>query len=86
VPKRVIVAVEKCVEGISMSWEPFMLNQFIIDCVDAKYKAMDFHYPWIFIFLAFITWEETEDAQFLGLRGKQCLVEKYQNFWYTTNK
>jgi hypothetical protein len=32
VPIGVIVAAEKCVEGVSMSWEPFLLNQFLIDC------------------------------------------------------
>jgi hypothetical protein len=32
VPAGVIVVVEKCVEGVSMSWAPFLLNQFLIDC------------------------------------------------------
>jgi hypothetical protein len=69
-----------------MRWEPFLLNQFIIDFPDAKDRGIEFHYPWILFFLAFTTWEEMEDVQFLGLRGKPCLAAKYQNFWYTTNK
>jgi hypothetical protein len=36
--------------------------------------------------IAFTTWEDQEDAQFLGLRGTPCLVAKYKNFWYTNNK
>jgi hypothetical protein len=38
------------------------------------------------ILIAFTTWEELEDVQFLGLRGKPCLAAKYQNFWYMYNK
>jgi hypothetical protein len=86
VPAGVIVATEKCVEGVSMSWVPYLLNQFLIEFSEAQDRGMEFHYPWLLILIAFTAWEEPEDAQFLGLRGKPCLVAKYHNFWYTTNK
>jgi hypothetical protein len=83
VPVGVIVAEEKCVEGISMRWEPFLLNQFLIDCTKQEYRGMEFHYPWLIIFIAFTAWEEQEDAQFSGLRG---FAAKHYNFQYTFNK
>jgi hypothetical protein len=80
VPTWVIVVTEKCVEGTTMSWAPFLLNQFLLDCTEAQDKGMEFHYPWLLILISFTAWEEPEDAQFLGLRGKSCVVEKYHNF------
>ena len=83
---RVIAMKKKCVEGTSMCQVPFLLKQFLIDYVDAHNRGMEFHYPWILIFLLFTTWEDMKDAQFWGLRGKLCLATKYHNFWYTKNK
>jgi hypothetical protein len=59
---RAITMAEKCVEGISMSWVPFSLNQFLIDYVEAHDRGMEFHYPWLLIMIVFTTWEELEDA------------------------
>jgi len=47
---------------------------------------MDFQYPWLLILISFTAWGESEDAQFLGFRGKQCIVEKYHNLCLSTNK
>jgi hypothetical protein len=44
VPTGVIVAVEKCVEGVSMRWAPFLLNQFLINCVKTQDRGMKFYY------------------------------------------
>jgi hypothetical protein len=54
--------------------------------MEAQDRGMEFHYSWLLILIAFTTWNEPEDAQFLGLRGKSCLATKYHNFWYTMNK
>jgi len=62
VPTWVIVVAEKCVEGTTMSWAPFLLNQFLLDCAEAQDKEMEFHYPWLLILIAFIAWEEPEEA------------------------
>jgi hypothetical protein len=35
VPAGVIVAAEKCVEGVLMSWAPFLLNKFLINYAEA---------------------------------------------------
>jgi hypothetical protein len=86
VPVGVIVATEKCVEGTTMSWAPFLLNQFLLDYIEAQDKGMEFHYPWLLILISFIAWGEPEDTQFLGMRGKPCIATKYHNLWFSTNK
>jgi hypothetical protein len=69
-----------------MRWAPFLLNQFLLDCKEVQDKGMKFQYPWLFIFISFIAWGESEDAHFLGLRGNPCIATKYQNLWYSRNK
>jgi hypothetical protein len=78
VPTGMIVAAEKCVEGVTMSWASFLLNQFLIDCMEAQDKGMEFHYSWLLLLITLAAWKEPEDAQFLGMRGKSCLATKYQ--------
>jgi len=73
----VITTTKKCVESTVMSWEPFLLNQFLLDCEKSQDKGMEFHYPYLLILISFTAWAEPEVAQFLGLRGKSCIVEKY---------
>jgi hypothetical protein len=77
VPVRVIVVIEKCVEGTSMRWAPYLLNQFLLDYAEAQDRGMELHYPWLLILIVFIAWEELEEAQFLGLQDKPCLAAKY---------
>jgi hypothetical protein len=62
------------------------LNQFLLNYTEAHDRGMEFHYPWMLILILFTAWEDLEDVQFLGLRGKPCLAAKYQKLWYTSNK
>jgi hypothetical protein len=58
VPAGVIVATEKvCGRDFNELGAPFLLNQFLIDLHDTQDRGMEFHYPWLLIFLAFTTWE-----------------------------
>jgi hypothetical protein len=86
VPVTVIATTERCVEGIQMNWETFLLNQFLIDCEEAQDKGTEFHYAWLLILIALSSWREPDDTQFLGVKEKPCLAAWYQNLWYTTHK
>ena len=86
VPVGVIDSNKKCVERVSMNWVPFLLNQFLINSMEAQDKGMEFHYSRLLILIVFIVWNELEDVQFLGLRGNPFLATKYKKLWYTTNK
>jgi hypothetical protein len=58
----VIVAAKEVFEGVSMSWVPYLLNQFLIDYTEAQDRGMEFHYPWLLILIVFTAWEEMEDV------------------------
>jgi hypothetical protein len=81
-----IATVEKCIEGVTMRLAPFLLKQFLIDCMEAQDKGMEFYYYWLLLLISLAAWKELEDVQFLDMRGKSCLAAKYQNLCYMTHK
>ena len=81
-----IAVVEKCIERVQMSWEMFMLNQFLIDYREAQYKGMEFHYAWLLILIELVAWRELEDSQFFSATNKPFLVERYANLWHISHK
>jgi hypothetical protein len=56
-----IASNEMCVDGVFMSWELFLLNQFLIDCTKSHDIGMEFHYSWLLIMIVFATWNEPSD-------------------------
>ena len=44
VPTVVIVATERCVEGVQMNCVTFLLNQFLIDCEEVKDEGNELCY------------------------------------------
>jgi hypothetical protein len=60
-----------------MSWEPLLLNQFLIEYAEEHDSNVEFHYPWMLILIVFAAWEEMEHVNFLSLRGKKCLEAEY---------
>jgi hypothetical protein len=69
-----------------MNWAMFLLNQFLIDCEEARDKGTEFHYSWLLIIIVLSTWRELDDSHFLGVRENLCLSAQYQNLWYTIHK
>jgi hypothetical protein len=77
---------EKCVEGTTMSWAPFLLNQFLLDCAESQDKGMEFHYPWLLILISFTAWGESRGCTVLRDEREAMHSGKVPNFWFSTNK
>ena len=69
-----------------MNWATFLLNQFFIHCEEVQDKGIEFHYAWLLILLALLSWRDLNDSNFLGVTKKPCLALQYQNLWYMTHK
>jgi hypothetical protein len=54
----------KCVEGLQMDWEKYLINQLELDCRQAQDQGDEFHFSWLLILIAFISWELLEGATF----------------------
>jgi hypothetical protein len=61
----VITTVEKSVEGVQMNWDMFLVNKFLTDFTEAQEKGMEFHYAWLLILIALVSWREPNEFQFL---------------------
>jgi hypothetical protein len=57
-----------------------------MDCREAQYKGIEFHYAWLLILITLVAWREPKDTQFLSTMNKPCLVARYPNFSHTTKK
>jgi hypothetical protein len=55
----------KCVEGIQMNWENYLVNQLDQDYREAQGQGYEFHFSWLLILIAFIAWEMSEGVTFL---------------------
>jgi hypothetical protein len=60
VPAGVIAVAAQCAEGTSVSWVPYLLNMFQVDCKDAQDLGTKFHYSWLITLIAFMGWQEPE--------------------------
>jgi hypothetical protein len=52
----VIAVVEKCIEGVQMNWDTFLVNPFFQYCIEAWKKGTKFHYAWILKLIALVGW------------------------------
>jgi hypothetical protein len=55
----------KCVEGMQMNWVSYLINELDKDCREAQDQGYEFHFSWLLILIAFVTWEMPEGATFL---------------------
>ena len=67
-------------EGKQYNWCLYLLDQFMGDCKAAQESNQLFHYSWLIILMAFVTWKEPSHTQFLTVRGK-CRGVHYVNLW-----
>jgi hypothetical protein len=70
----VIFFKEICVEVTMIRWEPFLLNQFLLECLEDK--GMEFNYPWLLIFLAFIALGGSRGCIVLGAKREETFSSK----------
>jgi hypothetical protein len=50
----------KCVERIQMNWVNYLVNELEKDYYEAQDFEYEFHYSWLIILIAFVTWKMPE--------------------------
>ena len=81
----VVDLVGKCAEGIQMSWVKYLVNQLDLDCREAQDQGYDFHFSWLLILIAFITWELPEGATFSKIKPFEPLAANFCMLWYSND-
>jgi hypothetical protein len=56
--------VGKCVEGMKMNWESYLVKNLEKECREAQDQGYEFHFSWILMLIAFVTWKMPEGETF----------------------
>jgi hypothetical protein len=75
----------KCVEGMQMNWEIYLINELDKDCQEAQDQGYEFHFIWLLILIEFVTCEMSEGETFPEVEPSEPLVARFTTLWYTSN-
>jgi hypothetical protein len=78
--------VGKCVEGMQMNWERYLVNELKKYCHEAHDQGYEFHFSWfLFMLIAFVAWKMPEGAAFLEIEPLEPLATNFSTLWYTND-
>jgi hypothetical protein len=60
----IVDLVGKCIEGLQMNWVSYLVNQLEKYYRESQYQGYEFHFSWLLILIAFISWEMPEGTTF----------------------
>jgi hypothetical protein len=75
----------KCVEGLQMNWEKYLVNQLDQDYHEAQDQGYEFHFSWLLILIVFIAWEMPEGVTFPEIEPSEPLAMKFTMLWYSSD-
>jgi hypothetical protein len=75
----------KCVEGLQMNWEKYLVNQLELDCREAQDQGYEFHFSWLLILITFTTWEMPKGVTFHDIESFKPLAAKFTTLWYLSD-
>jgi hypothetical protein len=75
----------KCVEGMQMNWVSYLVNELEKDCREVQDQGYEFHFSWLLILIAFVTWEMPEGATFPEVEPSEPLAARFTTLWYTSD-
>jgi hypothetical protein len=68
-----------------MNWEKYLVNKLDQDCHEARDQGYEFHFSWLLILIAFISWEMSEGATFPELEPSKPLATNFTSLWYSSD-
>jgi hypothetical protein len=75
----------KCVEGMHMNWESFLVNELEKDYHKSQYRGYEFHFSILIVLIAFFTWKMPEGSTFPEIEPSELLAARFSTLWYTNN-
>ena len=64
VTRFVVDLAGKCVEGMQMNWVSYLFNEMEKDCREVKDQGYEFHFSWLLVLIAFVSWKMPEGVTF----------------------
>jgi hypothetical protein len=75
----------KCVEGMQMNWESYLVNELEKDYREVQDQGYEFHFSWLLILIAFVAWEMPEGATFPEVEPSKPLAMRCTTLWYSSD-
>jgi hypothetical protein len=75
----------KCVEGMQMNWVSYLVNELEKDCREVQDQGYEFHFSWLLILIAFVTWEMPEGVTFPEVEPSEPLAARFTTLWYSSD-
>jgi hypothetical protein len=70
---------------MQMKWASYLIKQLEQDFREAQDHGYEFHFSWLLILVAFLTWEMLEGATFLEVEPSEPLVARFTTLWYSSD-
>jgi hypothetical protein len=75
----------KCIEGMQINWESYLVNELEKDCHKAWDQGYEFHFSWLLLLIEFVTWEVPKAMTFLEVKPSKPLATRFTTLWYTSD-
>jgi hypothetical protein len=72
-------------EGMQMNWASYLINELEKYCREAQDQEYKFHFIWLLMLIAFITWKMPEGATFSKIEPLESLAARFSTLWYTND-
>jgi hypothetical protein len=63
----------------------YLVNELEKDCREAQDQGYKFHFSWLIMLIAFVTWKMPEGATFLEIEPSELLATRFSTLWYTND-
>ena len=67
----------KCVEGMQMNWVSYLVNVLEKDICEEQDQGYEFHFSWLLILIAFVTWDMPEGVTFPEVEPSEPLAARF---------
>jgi hypothetical protein len=75
----------KCVEGMQMNWVSYLVNDLEKDYCEAQDQGYEFHFSWLLVLIAFVTFHMLEGVTFPEVDPFELLAARLSTLWYTND-
>jgi hypothetical protein len=75
----------KCMEGLQMNWEKYLVNQLDQDFCEAQDQGYEFNFSFLLILIAFIAWVMPKGVTFPEIETSEPLAAKFTSLWYSSD-
>jgi hypothetical protein len=70
---------------MQMNWASYLVNELEKDCREAQDQGYEFHFSWLLVLIAFVTWKMLEGATFPEVEPSEPLAARFSTLWYTND-